>query len=370
MFGAATRIRTGDLILTKDVLYQLSHSSDFACSGLIITVVMKVCQGFCPGFPPYMLIYYSKRFLFCQGFFEKKSAVFNAVLKGAAMYKSLRTYLKEKYSAKVGKICIDGGFSCPNRDGKCGTGGCIFCSERGSGDHIRERASIKEQVEAALYAASPNDKFIAYFQNFTNTYAPVQTLKEKYDEALIDERIVVLAIGTRPDCITEEIAELIASYKDRVDVWVELGLQSAADKTARLINRGYETSVYLSAVEILKRHKINTVTHVMIGLPGEGMPELEETVRVLNEAEPWGLKIHSVYVAKGTRLEKMYQAGEYEPIGMDEYIERAVYVLKHIKPDTVIHRVTGDCPRDMLVAPEWNSRKNEIINRIRANFVN
>ncbi len=282
------------------------------------------------------------------------------------MYRSLSSYLKEKYSAKVGKICIDGGFSCPNRDGVCGTGGCIYCSERGSGEHIRENIGIDIQVREALLRAKDGERFIAYFQNFTNTYAPVQTLRERYDAALIDDRIAVLAIGTRPDCISEEIAELIASYKSRVDVWVELGLQTASDKTAKLINRGYETAVYLRAMDILRRYDIDAVTHIMIGLPGEGEAELCETVGVLNEAKTWGLKIHSVYVPGGTKLEEMYRKGEYTPITMEEYIDRAVYVLKNISPDTVIHRLTGDCPKDMLVAPAWNSEKNRIIEEIRA----
>ncbi len=285
------------------------------------------------------------------------------------MYRNLSGYLKDKYSAKVKKICIDGGFSCPNRDGVCGTGGCIYCSSRGSGEHIQENLTIEKQVKNALLHAKDGEKFIAYFQNFTNTYATVDVLKKRYDEALIDDRIIILAIGTRPDCIDEEIVKLIASYKSRVDVWVELGLQSASDKTASVINRGYKTEVYIRAVNILKKYKIDTVTHIMIGLPGEGEDELSETIDTLKKAEPWGLKIHSVYVPKGTVLEKMYYSGEYKPISMEDYIRRTVRVLKSIKSDTVIHRVTGDCPQNLLIAPDWNTRKNEIIEKIREAFL-
>ena len=282
------------------------------------------------------------------------------------LYNNLGGYLKNKYGKRLKKICVDGGFSCPNRDGTVGTGGCIYCSERGSGEHICGGVSIKEQVERGLLGASCDDGFIVYFQNFTNTYASVEILRERYDAALIDGRIKILAIGTRPDCINEEIAELIASYKDKVDVWVELGLQTASDKTARIINRGYESSVYTRACEMLKEYKIDTVTHLMIGLPGESDDELRETVALVNSVNPFGVKIHSVYVAEGTLLAQMYRSGKYTPIEKDTYVERAVYVLTHIHEETVVHRITGDCPKNMLVAPEWNSDKNSVIAEINA----
>ena len=279
-------------------------------------------------------------------------------------YSNLSGYFREKYGIKIGKICIDGGFSCPNRDGECGFGGCIFCTGRGSGEHIVGGRSIGEQVIGSLCGASSEDRFIAYFQNYTNTYAPCDVLREKYSSALIDERIVALAIGTRPDCIDENVAELIASFAEKVDVWVELGLQTASDKTAKKINRGYESPVYLEAVRVLKKYNIPVVTHIMIGLPGETDAELRETVDMLNEADSWGVKIHSVYVPSGTALAKMYESGEYTPIDMQTYVNRAVFVLTHINPDTVIHRLTGDCPRELLVAPEWNTEKNAVLSSI------
>ena len=280
------------------------------------------------------------------------------------LYNNLSGYFREKYGKRMSKICIDGGFSCPNRDGTCGSGGCIYCGERGAGEHIDASASIREQVLSGLEGAESDDLFVAYFQNFTNTYATPDVLKERYDSALIDERIKVLAIGTRPDCIDEEKAKLIASYKDRVDVWVELGLQTANDKTADIINRGYHRETFKKAMEILTKYDIPVVVHLIVGLPGEDINDIRQTVEYINGFKIFGIKIHSIYVMKDTRLEKMYLQGEYTPLGMNEYIDSAIYILTHISPAVVVHRLTGDCPRDMLVAPNWNRQKNEIINTI------
>ena len=281
------------------------------------------------------------------------------------LYNNLSSYLKSKYGSRVSKICIDGGFGCPNRDGTCGTGGCIYCGERGAGEHIDPTVSICEQVKNQLARGSDDSRYIAYFQNFTNTYAPLDVLKERYDSALTDERIIALAIGTRPDCISDEIAELIASYKDRVDVWVELGLQTASDVTANIINRGYKTEVYKRAAECLTSHGIPFVTHMIIGLPGEGEGEIDSTVDVINESGSWGVKIHSIYVMEGTALAEMYQIGEYEPPALKEYVRLSARSLSRLKPDMVVHRITGDCPDGLLVAPEWNRDKNKVINLIR-----
>ena len=279
------------------------------------------------------------------------------------LYNNLSSYLKNKYGTRLSKICIDGGFGCPNRDGTCGHGGCIFCGERGAGEHIDPLKSIRSQVEDAL-SSKADGRFIAYFQNFTNTYAPVGILKERYDSALISDRIAVLAIGTRPDCIDEDVADLISSYKDRVDVWVELGLQSASDVTAKIINRGYPTEVYRRATEILKSRDIPFVTHMIIGLPGEDERDIDATVDLINEAA-WGIKIHSLYVMEGTVLAQMYRTGNYMPITLDDYVRLAVRSLTRLRPDMIIHRLTGDCPDGLLVAPEWNTDKNKVINLIR-----
>ena len=281
-------------------------------------------------------------------------------------YNNLSSYYRKKYGKRLKKICIDGGFTCPNRDGNCGKGGCIFCGERGAGEHIDPTLSITKQVEAALARARDDELFIAYFQNFTNTYAPVDILRERYDAALIDPRIKVLDIGTRPDCITDEIAQLIASYKDRCDVLVELGLQSASDKTAEIINRGYKRDVFEQAYKILKKYGIPICVHLIVGLPGEGEAELQETARYLSRFDISGYKIHSIYVSRGTRLAEMYESGEYAPPTEEQYIKGAAYILAHISRGAVVHRLTGDCPDGLLIAPRWNADKHSVISKINA----
>ena len=280
------------------------------------------------------------------------------------LYNNLSGYFRRKYGKRIGKICIDGGFTCPNRDGTSGVGGCIFCGERGAGEHINPNQSIREQVNAALSSAKPDDLFIAYFQNFTNTYAPTSVLKERYDAALTDERIIALAIGTRPDCISEEVCRLIAEYKNRLDVWVELGFQTASDETAKIINRGYTKDVFENAVKLLNEYGIPVCVHMMIGLPGESLADVQKSTEYISKFNVWGIKIHSLYVMKNTKLDQMYKAGEYTPQTLEEYVIATVYMLTHISPDIIVHRITGDCPKDMLSAPEWNKNKHKIIEAI------
>ncbi len=276
-------------------------------------------------------------------------------------YNNLSGYLRRTYGRRAKKICIDGGFSCPNRDGSCGYGGCIYCGERGAGEHIDAKASIEEQVRAELARGGEDDVFIAYFQSFTNTYADVKTLRERYDAALIDERIKVLSIGTRPDCITEEIAELIAEYGREREVWVELGLQTASDKTADIINRGYHRETFEQAMEILRRHGIKVVVHLIIGLPSEGLTDVSETVEYLSRFELFGVKIHSLYVMEGTALADLYKTGRYTPLTLDEYVEGAIEVILHLDPRVTVHRITGDCPEGLLLAPKWSADKRAVI---------
>ena len=280
------------------------------------------------------------------------------------LYNNLSTYFREKYGKRLKKICIDGGFSCPNRDGKCGVGGCIYCGERGAGEHIDPSVSIREQVEKTLENGTENDLFVAYFQNFSNTYAPIEVLRERYNAALIDKRIVALAIGTRPDCMNEDIAGLISEYGKEREVWVELGLQTANDKTAEIINRGYKRDVFERAVGILQGYGIKVCVHLIIGLPKEDDEDIRKTAEYLSGYDIWGIKIHGIYVMRGTELEKMYKAGEYEPPTEEEYIRRVIYILTHTPQDRIIHRLTGDCPDDMLVAPIWNRDKQRLISRI------
>ena len=287
------------------------------------------------------------------------------------IYKHLNKYLKDKFGERTLKICIDGGFSCPNRDGSISSGGCIFCSERGSGDHIKLQSDscciesfISDQVKNYFntYKAERANKFIAYFQNFTNTYDSISNLKLKYDSALIDDRIVALAVATRPDCINEDVCKLLKSYCDKYYVWVELGLQTSNDVTGNLINRGYSSKQFSNAVSLLNMYNIDVVTHIMVGLPNESFDDIKNTVDFINIHNIQGLKIHCTYVVENTFLANMYYDGTYIPISLEYYLECAGYILSHISPDIVIHRVSGDAPKDLLVAPDWNSHKKWIMN--------
>ena len=279
-------------------------------------------------------------------------------------YKHLNKYLKEKFGERTLKICIDGGFTCPNRDGTKGTGGCIFCSEKGSGEHINSAENITKQVENYFksYKAKRANKFIVYFQNFTNTYDSLENLKKKYDSALIDDRIVGLAVATRPDCINEDIVKLLRSYTDKYYVTVELGLQTSNDETGKLIHRGYLSKEFTNAVELLNKYNIDVVAHIMVGLPNENKEDLKNTVEFINKHNIQGLKIHSCYVVENTVLADMYRNKKYSPLALDEYLENAAYVLTHISPNIVIHRISGDAPKDLLVAPKWNTHKKLVLN--------
>ena len=279
-------------------------------------------------------------------------------------YNKLNEYLKNKFGERTLKICIDGGFTCPNRDGTVSTNGCIFCSERGSGDHMCAEQSIKTQIEQYFksYRSERANKFIVYFQNFTNTYDSISNLKKKYDSALIDDRIVGLQIATRPDCINEEICKLLESYTDKYYVCVELGLQTSNEVTAKFINRGYENEVFTYAVKTLKKHNIDIVTHIMIGLPGETLENLQNTINFVNNHNIDGIKIHNVYVVKNSVLANLYYNGQYLPMEFEEYLDNLVYTITHLRPDIVIHRISGDAPKDLLVAPEWNTHKKWVLN--------
>ena len=279
-------------------------------------------------------------------------------------YNHLNKHLKNKFGERTLKICIDGGFTCPNRDGSKGFGGCIFCSEKGSGDHIKAANSITEQVENYFnsYKAQRANKFIVYFQNYTNTYDSIENLKAKYDSALIDDRIVGLEVATRPDCINEEIVKLLQSYSQKYYVCVELGLQTANEKTGELINRLYSNNDFTNAVNLLNKYGIDVVSHIMLGLPNETIKDVKHTVKFINSHNIQGLKIHSCYIVKNTKLEQLYNIGKYKTLTLEEYISSCAYVLAHISPNIVLHRISGDAPKDLLVAPAWNAHKKWIIN--------
>ncbi len=285
-------------------------------------------------------------------------------------YKHLNKYLKEKFGERTLKICIDGGFTCPNRDGHCGNGGCIFCSEKGSGDLILPSDAnniidkIKNQVinYFSNYRSMRANKFIAYFQNFTNTYDSLENLKSKYNAALIDDRIIGLAVATRPDCINEDIVKLLKSYTEKYYVCVELGLQTSNDNTGILINRGYNSSQFTKAVKLLNKYNIDVVAHIMVGLPEENFDDVKNTVNFINKHNIQGIKIHSTYVIKNTVLANMYFNGKYEPISLEYYLDALTYVITHISPDVVIHRISGDAPKGLLIVPEWNLHKKWVLN--------
>lgn len=312
----------------------------------------------------------------------------------------INEYLKEKFGERTLKICIDGNFTCPNRDGKCGYGGCIFCSEKGSGEHIKSEykasetsytsssnlitnhtteissnnksnientiQSISKQVNTyfSTYRAQRANKFIIYFQNFTNTYDSIENLKARYDAALIDKRIVGLSIATRPDCIDEGVAKLLASYSKDYYVCVELGLQTSNNDTGNFINRGYSSEDFTKAVSILNKYDIDTIVHIMIGLPHENKDTLKDTVAFINNHNLQGIKIHSTYIVKNTKLANLYFNKQYTPITLEEYLDSLTYVLTHINPNLVVHRISGDAPKDLLIAPEWNLHKKWVLNGI------
>jgi len=285
-------------------------------------------------------------------------------------YRHLNEYYKEKFGERTLKICVDGGFTCPNRDGTLGYGGCIYCSEKGSGELINTMESITEQVKHyfTTYRAERANRFIVYFQNFTNTYDTIGNLKNKYDAALIDDRIVGLAIGTRPDCVNEDIAKLLKTYTDKYHVCVELGLQTSNDEIGKIINRGYTSEQFTKAVEILNKYNIDVVAHIMVGLPGETKQDIENTVNFINAHKLEGVKIHSTYVVENTGLADMYRKGEYEPLDLDDYIETLIDIMVHLKPELIIHRISGDAPKDILVAPYWNKHKMWILHGFEKRF--
>ena len=285
-------------------------------------------------------------------------------------YNHLNEYLKNKFGERTLKICVDGGFTCPNRDGTLGRGGCIYCSQKGSGELINCNSSIAEQVKHyfTTYRAQRANKFIVYFQNFTNTYDTIENLKQKYDSALIDDRIVGLSIGTRPDCINEDIAKLLKSYTDKYYVCVELGLQTSNDKIGNLINRCYTSSQFTQAVEILNKYNIDVIAHIMVGLPTETKQDIMNTVNFVNSHKLQGIKIHSTYVVENTKLADMYKKGEYKALDLDDYIETLIDIITHLNPNFIIHRISGDAPKDILVATYWNAHKMWILHGFEKRF--
>ena len=291
-------------------------------------------------------------------------------------YNHLNSYLKELFGERTLKICVDGNFTCPNRDGRVARGGCIFCGLMGAGELIKYRCdevlkSISSQVIGFLnsYRGERANKFIVYFQSFTNTYDTISNLKLKYDTALnSSNKIVGLEVATRPDCVDEDVVRLLASYKEKYYVCVELGLQTANDKIGRGINRGYTSEDFVRAVDLLHKYDIPVVAHLMVGLPNECEEDIMDTVALINSSHCEGIKIHSTYVIKDTVLEDMYRKGEYTPISQDYYVRQVLNIISHLNKDIIIHRINADPPKDIFVAPDWILHKKIVINDINRNL--
>ena len=282
------------------------------------------------------------------------------------MYRTLNEYYKERFGCKVYKLSLDAGFTCPNRDGTLGTRGCIFCSVAGGGEFAEKRcSSITDQLERAKCRVSTKikgGKFIAYFQSFTNTYAPLERLRQLYEEAIAPADIAGLAIGTRPDCLPEETVELLAQINCRKPVFVELGLQTIHNQTVHYIRRGYENQVYFDAVKRLKAAGIHVVTHIIIGLPGETGQMAVQTTREAVQAGTDGVKFHLLHVLRNTDLEQDYLAGKFRCLELSEYAQILKSCLAVLPPHIVVHRITGDGVKRDLVAPLWSADKKRVLN--------
>ena len=287
-------------------------------------------------------------------------------------YYSLDAYCKNTYGEKLYKIALDAGLSCPNRDGTLGTGGCIFCSAGGSGDFAVSTAvhpSIAEQLDAgrALFRGKQTGHLaIAYFQAYTNTYGSLPYLRKIYEEALREPSVAGISIATRPDCIGDDILTLLVNLKEQFPdkfVWIELGLQTIHQETADFIRRGYTLPVYDTCVDMLRQAQIPVITHVILGLPGEDSQMMLQTIDHLN-SNTWGIKLQLLHVLKGTKLAAYYETGQYIPLSEEAYIDLVIACLEHLSPDIVVHRVTGDGPKDLLLAPLWSRNKRGVLNNL------
>lgn len=284
------------------------------------------------------------------------------------LYTDFNTYLRGIFGCRVQKITLDAGLGCPNRDGTISGAGCIYCNQRGSGTGahalgktIEQQAEEAKQALARRYKAK---KFIAYFQSYTNTYASPSKLKDLWDRALSVEAMAGLSVGTRPDCVDDEKLDLLAGYAGRFLVWVEYGLQSAHDRTLQLINRGHDFSCFERSVKAARKRNVNVCAHVILGLPGETEADMMKTARILSGMDINGVKIHLLYVVKGTVLDRWYQQGRYTCLGRNEYARLAAGFLARLRKDIVVQRLTGDPHPEELAAPDWAGQKADTLNLI------
>jgi len=284
------------------------------------------------------------------------------------LYKTLNEHYKEIFGCKVYKLSIDAGFTCPNRDGTVGEGGCIFCDAHGGSAFAACAQTVTQQLEKAkqrVAAKNKGGKYIAYFQSFTNTYAPIERLKELYYEAIAPEEIVGLAIGTRPDCLPDEVIDLLSQINAIKPVSVELGLQTIHPDSVTYIRRGYPNEVYFDAVERLKASGIEVVTHIILGLPGETAQMAAETTRQAVLAGTDGVKFHLLHVLKDTDLEKDFLAGKAQCLSLEEYAQWLKACIAELPKDIVVHRITGDGAKRDLIAPLWSADKKRVLNYLR-----
>ena len=283
-------------------------------------------------------------------------------------YHSLDYMLKERFGEKVYKLTLNGGMSCPNRDGTLGTGGCIFCSAGGSGDFAGDPAqSINQQIaqqKELICKKRPVNTFIAYFQAYTNTYAPVEYLRALFTQALSHPEVAALSIGTRADSLGEDVLDLLSQLNRIKPVWVELGLQTIHPATARYIRRGYPLSCFEEAVKNLHARDLDIIVHTILGLPGETTEQMLQTISFLNHQPIQGIKMQLLHVLKGTDLADDYLAGKFSVLSQEAYVDLVISCLEHLSPDIVVHRITGDGPRDLLIAPLWSSAKRTVLNEI------
>ena len=283
-------------------------------------------------------------------------------------YRSLNGALRERFGEKLYKLSLNGGCTCPNRDGTLGTRGCIFCSAGGSGDFAASaRLSVTEQIADAkkrLAGKRPVERYIAYFQAYTNTYAPIGHLRKIFTEAAAHPDVAVLSIATRPDCLGPEVLELLYELNQRKPVWVELGLQTMHEETAGFIRRGYPLSVFDEAMENLQAIDVETVVHAILGLPGETPEMILDTVRYINSSGADGIKLQLLHILKGTDLASYYETTGFHVLTLEEYVELVIRCLEIARPDLVIHRLTGDGPKDLLITPLWSQAKRQVLNTI------
>lgn len=287
---------------------------------------------------------------------------------GDKRYYSLNYFLREKFGEKVFKISLDAGFSCPNRDGTISSGGCVFCSERGSGDYAGDRnfsiAAQFEDIKNVMNKKWKGGKYIAYFQAYTNTYSSIEVLRQKYEEAIKEEGVVALAIATRPDCLSDEVMELLKEFNSRIYTWVELGLQTVNEDTARIINRGYKLHTFEEAVNKLRNAGIDTVVHTIYGLPGENEEDMLKTIKYIASKDVQGIKFHLLHLMKGTPLVELYNQNRLKFLEMEEYVDLVCKGIALLPKNMVVHRLTGDSPRSLLIGPMWSLKKWEVLNAI------